>query len=250
MLMSKKPFHYLLLVNCLLGALSPLYAQGDSSGDDLKGKTMRVVSFGAEMHSVFYEHKGKKMELYAGMSYLSDPMPLPKGGVLKIFQERQQPSEDGTEQVSEYVNVGNVPLVDGAEVLVLLSVPENLGTEKIKGRSYKDSLAIHSSGTARVFNLSDKVVGVRAGKDALKLPVGDSGVMPWKAVAYNSVAYKIATQGKEEDSWNLIQSSECASPPDMRTFVFVSVMMIDGTKTVNASTFLDPIPIRGGDDTP
>lgn len=259
----KKPIYSLFLACILLGPLSIVMSQdvttqaNDESSYEDSRRTMRVVAFGAEsgfdVEPLYYSKGGKKMQLFTAVGSLSTSMPMPKGEFMKLYQEEQLPIEGSTETKVSYREVGTVPLVSGSKAIVLLVVPADLTKEKIRGRAFKDSLALHPRETARVFNMSKKVVAIRVGKESLKLAVGETGTVPWKAVAFNSVSYQVGTQGKDPGTWEVIESSECAAHPDMRTFVFIGGAMIENRETVTTSTFLDPVPDNdtlGDGDTP
>lgn len=253
----KNRFLYTLLASCFIGATG--LAQdvntqpNEENYSDSSKSSMRVIAFRAgeefdELDGIFYENKGEKMELNIGIGALSSKMPMPKGEAMKLYQEVQLPIEGSEETKTGYRDVGTIQLVSGSRAIVLLVIPEDLSKEKIRGRAYKDSKSIHPKETARVFNMSTKVAAIRAGDEAMKLPVGETGIIKWKAMAYNSVAYQIAMEGKKEGTWEIIQKAECAAHPEMRTFVFISGSLLEGRETITSSTFLDPV--TDGDDTP
>jgi hypothetical protein len=257
----KYRFFHTLLASCFLGAYGLACAQdvntqpNEESYSDSSKRSMRVIAFrsvsneaGDEPEIIYYEDKGKKMELSIGIGSLSRSMPMPKGETMKFFQEVILPVEGSTEKRSTYRDIGTVDLVSGSRAIILLVIPVDLSKELIRGRAFKDSTSIHPKETARVFNMSTKVAAIRAGSEAMKLPVGETGIIKWKAMAYNSVAYQIAMEGKKEGTWEIIQQAECAASPDMRTFVFISGNMIEGRESITSSTFLDSV--GNGDDTP
>lgn len=253
----KNRFLYTLLVSCFIGATS--LAQdvntqpNEENYSDSSKSSMRVIAFRSseefdELDGIFYENKGQKVELNIGIGALSSRMPMPKGEAMKLYQEIQLPVEGSSATKTAYRDVGTVQMVSGSRAIVLLVIPEDLSKEPIRGRAYKDSKSIHPKETARVFNMSTKVAAIRAGDEAIKLPVGETGIIKWKAMAYNSVAYQIAMEGKKEGTWEIIQKAECAAHPEMRTFVFISGSLLEGRETITSSTFLDPV--TDGDDTP
>ncbi|MEO8617716.1 MAG: hypothetical protein ABI600_21485 [Luteolibacter sp.] len=205
-------------------------------------QSMRVAAFGGMPDAVFYDNGGKKAQLIAGSNSLASAIPLPKGEVLKLYKQVLKPVEGTDKTLTTYLDVGTVKLPGGSKAIVLLIVPEDLTKEKIKGRAFADSFSIHPAETARVFNLSPKVVAIRAGKESLKLPVGETGIMPWKAVAFNSIAYQIGTVGEKEGTWDLVESAECAAPANMRTFVFIAEVVGNSKRTLTATTVFDPLP--------
>jgi len=252
-----------ILASCFIGASSIAMAQdvntqpNEENYTESSKRSMRVIAFRTsigeennELDDIYYEDKGKKMELSIGVGTLSSRMPMPKGESMKLYQEVKLPVEGSTETKTTYRDVGTVELVSGSRAIILLVIPEDLSKEKIRGRAFADSKTIHPKETARVFNMSTKIAAIRAGEEGLKLPVGETGIIKWKAVAFNSVAYQVAMEGKKEGTWEIIQKAECAAHPDMRTFVFISGSLLEGRETITSSTFLDPVADGDGDDTP
>ena len=244
---------YRLLAIVLVGALSSAIAQNATTALDDHPKSgkyrrsMRVISFGFPVESIFYDNGGKKEELRTGVGSLSGSLPMPKGEFMKLYKEIQLPIEGSDEKKVTYLEVGTIPLIKSSKAIVILKVPEDLTEVQIKGRAFKDSMTLHSKETARVFNLSKKLVAIRAGKETLKVTSGGSGVISWKAVAFNSVAYQIGTIDKETGAWITAERSECVVDPLMRTFVFISGTKIEDKDTVTTFTFTDPIEDEGSD---
>lgn len=239
-------FHSILAA-CL--ASSSFFAVAQEEEEGYSGnsrRTMRIVAMGSGAGDVtgtlYYEHKSKKTPLYFTVDSLSSEMPMPKGKSLTIYQEVQLPIE-GTDKIKTgYINVGTVPLVSSSKNIVIISIPPDLTKNKIRGRAFKDSLTAHPEKTARIFNMSPKVVAVSAGKQSVKVASGGEGTIPWKAVAFNSVPYKIGTEGKKPGSWKIIESTECIAPPGTRTFIFVVSTQYDDKSTVTTTTCIDPVP--------
>ncbi|MBK1855172.1 hypothetical protein JO972_09405 [Verrucomicrobiaceae bacterium 5K15] len=257
----KKPLFHLLFVSCTIAAVNLATAQdvntqpNDEAYTGSSRNTMRVIAFregevADELGSIFYEHKGKKAQLDIGIGSLSSSMPMPKGEALALYQQIETPVSGSDQKKTSYRHVGSISLVKGAKAIVLLVIPDDLEKKKIRGRSFKDSKSIHPRETARVFNMSSKVVAIRAGKEALKLPVGETGTIKWKAMAFNSVAYQVAMEGKKKNTWEIIQKAECAAHPKMRTFVFISGTLLENRETITSSTFLDPVSDDDAGDTP
>ena len=257
----KTRFFHTMLAGFFLGAFSLVLAQdvntqpNEENYAENSKRSMRVIAFRSSIDEendglvgIFYEDKGRKMELGIGVGTLSSSMPMPKGGGMKLYQGIELPIEGSEKKQTTYREIGSVELVSGSRAIILLVIPEDLSKEKIRGRAFADSKSIHPKETARVFNMSTKTVAIRAGKEAMKLPVGETGAIKWKAMAFNSVAYQIAMEGIEEGTWEIIQKAECAAHPDMRTFVFISGSLLEDRETITSSNFLDPV--ADGDDTP
>ena len=261
----KPLFFHAFLAFCFIGASSPALAQdvnaqpNEENYSQNSKRSMRVIAFRSgsgdgeevdQLDAIYYEDKGKKMELSIGVGTLSGSMPMPKGEAMKLYREIQLPIEGSVETKTTYQDVGTVELVNGSRAIILLIIPEDLTTDKIRGRAFEDSKSIHPKETARVFNMSTKNAAIRAGDEALKLAVGETGIIKWKAMAYNSIAYQIAMEGEKEGTWEIIQKAECAASPDMRTFVFISGSLLEDRETITSSTFLDPVAEGNDGDTP
>ena len=258
--MKKPPFHAF-LASCLMGASGFASAQNVNTQPNEEAysgsskNTMRVIAFRSgesddELDALYYENKGRKLEMSISIGTLSSSMPMPGGEGMKLYQKIQAPVEGATEMQTTYRDVGTVELVSGSRAIVLLVIPEDLSKEKISGRAFKDSEVVHPKETARVFNMSSRNAAIRVGDEALKLPVGEAGIIKWKARAFNSVAYQVAMEGEKEGTWEIIQRAECAAHPEMRTFVFISGSLLEDRQTIISSTFLDPVADGDDDDTP
>ncbi|MDP4624446.1 MAG: hypothetical protein NWT08_04820 [Akkermansiaceae bacterium] len=205
-----------------LTSITPASAQNDDGDSGRSSKrTMKVIGFGGELDSVFYESKGKKIELYASTGSLSSPLLLPSGGVLKLYHETQIPVKGSPDQtVPQYRECGSVEFPSGSKMIVLLVVPPDLKEANIRGRAFKDSYTSHPTLTARVFNMSPKQIGVRAGDSSVSLQPGEEGMMAWRPKPYNSVAFEVAVRNKENTGWNVISSGEELTAVGLRTFIF------------------------------
>jgi hypothetical protein len=217
-------------------------------GSQKKSKrSMRVAAFGTDLDgdqldAIFYDNGGEKIELFAGRNSLSSEMPMPRGETMTLYKKVEQPIEGSTKTRVGYLDVGSVEMTGDSKAIILLLVPEDTTKGRIRGRAFKDSYTLHPAETARVFNMSTKEVAIRAGKESLQLPVGGTGIMPWKAVAFNSVSYQVGTAGKKEGTWDLVESSECAARADLRTFAFITEVVVDSKRTVTTTTVFDPLP--------
>lgn len=227
-----------LLISSLIGAFGITNAQivsiqpNSANYSASSEKTMRVAAFWKaipedESEPIFYEYQGKKVALGLDHNSLTNSIPIPNGGNLKLYQQTKLPAEGGEEQVS-YREVGNVALVKSSMNLVLLIVPKDLTKEQVSGYSFDDSKKTHTLGTARVFNVYSKAISFRIGEEVLELPEGKSGTIPWKAVAFNSLSYEVSKAGKEKGTWKIFQRAESSVRPNTRTFVFISDALPEG----------------------
>jgi len=238
----------------LLGVISPAMAQNvtiapnDTSPVENYRRSMRVISFGFPAESIYYENKGQKVELTAGVGSLSSSLPMPKGEFLKLYKQTQIPIAGSDKMKSTYQEVGTIALIKDPKAILLLRIPEDLSKNKIVGKIFKDSTALHPKKSARVFNISKKQIAIRAGKNTLKVAVGESGIIPWKAMAFNSVAYQIGMIDKKSGGWLTVERSECVTHPEMRTFVFISGTTIENKETLTTFTFTDPVEDENGGD--
>lgn len=207
--------------------------------------TMRIITFGGQLDSVFYDEGSKKTELFAGAGSFSSEMPIPKDKVLKLYHQTLPAEGEATkEALLEYRHVGSIDIPQGSKVIVLLSVPLDLSKDPIKGLAFKDSYTSHRALKARVFNLAPKEVAVRVAQETIALKPGEEKLIGWKPVAYHSVSYQVAIRNKDKITWDKVESGEGVSREDLRTFLFIVEDLYEDVRAVTALAVPDPMPIE------
>lgn len=226
----------------LLATPLPSNAQEPSSDQkNLSNRNMRVIVFGGQLESVYYEYRGEKIELTGGQGSLSYGMPIPKDRILELYYQLPPDGAASKKQADAYRPVGRIALPEGSKVILLLEIPEDLATGQIKGRAFKDSHTRHPANIARVFNLAPQEIAIRAGTAKLSLRSGETDFMAWQPRAFNSVSYQVAIRNQEKTEWEVVESAECAGREDLRTFVFIVDAIYEGKHAVTAITVIDPV---------
>ncbi|MGJ8723914.1 MAG: hypothetical protein ACSHYB_05100 [Roseibacillus sp.] len=233
----------------LLASVLPSSAQGEPQDEGSSSKrTMRIITFGGQLDSVFYDDGGTKTELFAGPGSFSSEMPIPKDRVLNLYHQNALPEgEEPKESPPQYRQVGSIEIPQGSKVIVLLSVPLDLNKAPIKGRAFKDSYSSHRALTARAFNLTPKEVAVRVDNETISLKPGEEDLISWKPKAYHSVSYQVATRNKDKTTWDQVESGEGVSREDLRTFLFIVEDLYEDVRAVTALAVSDPIPDEAND---
>lgn len=166
--------------------------------DDIPSRFIRVACFGTVIDEAFYLDGKKRIDLDLIPGTLSFELPLPSGPNLNIF--RMAPNPDPNLEAKPQL-IGTIPLVKGAsKQIVVLSLPEDVSKDPIRGKAFKDSNSIHPAETVRLFNLSPKEVAMRIKDEVQSYLPGESGTMPWKAQKHRPPPTRSPSETREARS--------------------------------------------------
>lgn len=223
-------FHLSAILLAVISFNADAIAQETTDTTPAKGKTMRVICFGAENTQLVYANGKEMLPLQTPVGSISGAQTQPSGNVLKIFRADQIPPQGAaTAGPQAPVPLGIIELPSAKKLLVVLILPSQPNA-KIQGRAFVDSPTSHSKAQARVFNLSPKPIVAKFGSDVQKFGVGEEGVMPFKGNQDEIVQYQIGVQENGSNKISAVDGGIYPTSPTIRAFSFVVEYVVPDTK--------------------
>ncbi|MET0263962.1 MAG: hypothetical protein ABW223_13750 [Rariglobus sp.] len=227
------------LTGALTGCLFSLFALAAQAQSEPSPATFRTLAISADVPEVFYDLRGKPVQVTAATSGLSMPNEVPAGGRVVFY--RLQPAET-SEGKPRRITVADVRLSGTGPFLLFMA--ERPDSPELTVQVVDDSWETHPAETIRLFNFSRRNVVVKIViKDlVVELQTGQDRVLPYGKTG--QFWFQAATQ--EPEGWVMRVSAPQVSPPQTR----ITAILFDQkptpdrplTRELDLVKFIDVVP--------
>lgn len=205
------------LLTCLAAVLLTLAAHAQSPGQP-PAHTFRLISVDQVYDDLYYSHHGEAVRLFATPSAVSKPLAAPTEKTLKLFRQTPAPADAPAGTPPVRTVVAEIPYpADVSEALVVLAAAPVNAPLPVVGIALADMPKLHTTGTARLINLSSLQAALGLNNDiANAAPLATQSVVPFTP---GVTQVKLAVQGKNGGAWAPVVSSERNLIEGLRIYV-------------------------------
>ncbi|HSI07950.1 MAG: hypothetical protein ACAH89_00910 [Rariglobus sp.] len=220
----------------------PASAQPDAA----QIRTFRLTATGGVYTDLFYDVKGNKTAVFAGMKGLSTPYACPTGGTLSFYREVPPPpdSPPNTKPTKQVVAEVTLPVAYKQSIVVLAPAPTPAPTPvpaaadapaplPIIGVAIEELPKEHTIGTFRVINLSTHPVAFALGDNVVPLAPQASSIVPFSP---GPTDVKVAV--RVGNPWRRVHYSERRLDANLRAYCVVIDSKSDDEFTPPAQALL------------
>jgi hypothetical protein len=230
------------LLFCLAALLFALTASAQT--DATQPRTFRMTATGGVYTDLFYDVKGNKAPVFAGMKGLSRRYPSPTGGTLSFYREVPPPADapPNTKPTKQVVAEVSLPVAYKQSVVVLAPnpapnpIPSPADTPAplpIIGVAIEELPEEHTVGTFRVINLSTNPAAFALGDNVVPLAPQASIIVPFSP---GPTAVKVAVRAG--NPWRRVHYSERRLDANLRGYCILIDSKSDDEFTPPAQALL------------
>jgi hypothetical protein len=210
---------YLFCLCLLLSGILPLAAQGDSGGE-IKREAGRSAWFACTDLSDSVENPVKVMggkdltELKLEKYMASDPVKIPKDGVLRIVRAVPDPANQGK---TKYLVLAEAKIPENVREALIILAPLAKPEGDLIFQAKVQDLASFKGGDRLYINLSDTDIGVQLGDTPITIPAKQSKIYSAPKLAEPAnmpIMYKF--YHPEQKKWKLLSASTVVVRPTRR----------------------------------
>jgi hypothetical protein len=212
--------HLIIITVSLLGGLiSPARLHGQTeSKEPVVFRTLAIGNPEA-LSGLFYEQKGRPVQVRAGSTSLSPAYVCPPGGHLVLYRELPATTPDG---VPQRVRMAEADFGDQGPYLLVLAAKSSTagsGATGVMALPVRDSWDTHPAESVRIFNFSRRRAAVKLEADTVELATAESHVMPFPA---NARIFDLKVAVWENNAWMLASSNPPAIIPRTRLLMVIT----------------------------
>ena len=197
-------------------------------------RTFRMTVTGSVYTDLFYDLKGGKTSVFAGMKGLSTPYACPTGRTLSFYRMVPPPAGSPPEAKPTKQVVAEVPLpVEYKQSIVLLAPAPANAPLPIIGVAIEELPEEHTTGTFRVINFSSHPAAFALGDNVVSLAPQASTIVP-----FSSGATDVKVAVRVGNPWRRVHYSERRLDANLRAYCILIDSNADDEFTPPAQALL------------